>query len=250
MKKKTYVVGVAVLLAALLAMAGVAQSAMWVGVELGGNFPASSDVKVNGNSTGSNTNFNPAVIGGATIGYDFVNAGFGAYAWPDWMKYFSLVTDITYNRLDVYASSSQGNGLANALPGGARLEGSALAWTWMLMAHYGFMPDSEIPTGRINPYVGIGPAIVWTTIDAGSVGFGPVPATGVPGGTFQSIGGSTATNIALVAEAGIRWMAFKNVSVDTAYRFRWLEPSWDVGPATVSVPLYMHSFLVRANYHF
>ena len=41
----------------------------------------------------------PSVIGGMTIGYDFVNAGFGAYAWPDWMKYFSVATDVTYNRL-------------------------------------------------------------------------------------------------------------------------------------------------------
>lgn len=248
MKKKTYVVGVAVLLAALLAMAGVAQSAMWVGAEIGANFPANSDVKVNGTSSNTSTSFSPAVIGGATIGYDFVNAGFGAYAWPDWMKYFSIVTDITYNRLNVNAAS--GGGLGSLLPGGARLEGSALAWTWMLMAHYGFLPDSEVPAGRVNPYVGVGPAVVWTTVDAGSIGFGPVPARGVPGGTFQSIGGGTSTNIALVAEAGIRWMAFKNVSVDTAYRFRWLEPSWDVGVATVQVPLYMHSFLVRANYHF
>lgn len=249
MKKKTYVVGVAVLLAALLALAGVAQAAMWVGAELGGNFTANSDIKINGNSTGSNTSFSPAVIGGATIGYDFVNAGFGAYAWPDWMKYFSIATDITYNRLNVNSSSGN-NGLAAALAPGSRLEGSAFAWTWMLMAHYGFLPDSEIPTGRINPYIGVGPAIVWTTIDGGSIGTGPVPATGVAGGTFHSIGGASSTNIALVAEAGIRWVCFKQVSVDTAYRFRWLEPSWSAGPVTVSAPLYMHSFLVRANYHF
>jgi hypothetical protein len=247
MKKKTYVVGVAVLLAALLALAGVAQSAMWVGAELGGNFTANSSIQVNGFDTGG-TSFSPAVIGGATIGYDFVNAGFGAYAWPDWMKYFSIATDITYNRLSVNAGGSSGIGAV--LPGGSRLEGSALAWTWMLMAHYGFLPDSEIPTGRINPYIGVGPAIVWTSLDSGSIGFGPVPATGVRGGTFHSIGSASSTNIALVAEAGIRWVCFKQVSVDTAYRFRYLEPSWDAGVATVNAPLYMHSFLVRANYHF
>ena len=38
MKKKTYVLGVAVMLAGLLALSGVAQSAMWVGAQLGGNF--------------------------------------------------------------------------------------------------------------------------------------------------------------------------------------------------------------------
>ncbi len=250
MKKKTYVVGVAVLLAALLAMAGVAQSAMWVGAEIGANFPADSSIKVNGNDTGRSASFSPAVIGGAGIGYDFVNTGFGAYDWPDWMKYFSIFTDFTYNRLNVNASSSGSSGLGGVLPAGSRLEGSVAAWTWMLMAHYGFMPDSVIPTGRINPYVGIGPAVVWTTIDAGDIGFGPIPATGVPGGVRQSVGATSSTNIALVAEAGIRWMCFKQVSVDTAYRFRWLEPSWSVGNATVQAPLYLHAFLVRANYHF
>jgi opacity protein-like surface antigen len=246
MKKKTYVVGVAVLLAALLGMAGVAQSAMWVGAEIGANFAANSDIKVNGNSLNSNTSFSPAVIGGGTIGYDFVNAGFGAYNWPDWMKYFSLVTDFTYNRLNVDASHTTGAGLANALPGGAHLEGSVAAWTWMLMAHYGFMPDSVVPTGRINPYVGVGPAVVWTSIDAGSLGTGPVP----PGRQFLSVGSASSTNIALVAEAGIRWMCLKNVSVDTAYRFRYLEPSWEARNVTIQAPLYLHSVLVRANYHF
>ncbi len=240
MKKKTYVVGVAVLLAALLAMAGVAQSAMWVGAEIGANFPANTDLKVNGSSSNSSTQFSPTVIGGGTIGYDFVNTGFGAYDWPDWAKYFSIATDFTYNRLTVNSSRAlgsnltRGGGLAQLLPAGSRLEGSVAAWTWMLMAHYGFLPDSEIPTGRINPYVGVGPAVVWTSADAGSLG----------------IGSGTSTNIALVAEAGIRWMCFKQVSVDTAYRFRYLEPSWDVGPVTIKAPLYLHSFLVRANYHF
>ena len=47
MKKKMYVLGVAALVAAMLALSGVAQSAMWVGAELGGNFPSGS----------ANTNF-------------------------------------------------------------------------------------------------------------------------------------------------------------------------------------------------
>ena len=45
MKKKMYVLGVAALVAAMLALSGVAQSAMWVGAELGGNFPLNADIK-------------------------------------------------------------------------------------------------------------------------------------------------------------------------------------------------------------
>ena len=36
--------------------------------------------------------------------------------------------------------------------------------TFLFMFHYGFLPDSEVPSGRINPYLGVGPAIVWTSV--------------------------------------------------------------------------------------
>lgn len=48
MKKKTYLLGMAVLVAGLLALSGVAQSAMWAGVELGGNFVPSTKLSVAG----------------------------------------------------------------------------------------------------------------------------------------------------------------------------------------------------------
>jgi opacity protein-like surface antigen len=228
MKKQTYAVVVAVLLAALLAFAGVAQSAMWVGAELGGNFPTSpaASVQVDGTGLGG-AGFATSVIGGAIIGYDFVNSGFGAYAWPDWMKYFSIATDITYNRLQL-----------NSLGGHdapAGLNGYCVAWTFLFMGHYGLFPDSIVPSGRVNPYLGVGPAIVWSGVDFTNIGL--------------SMG--SATNVALVVEPGIRWMAFPNVSIDTAFRFRSATPSYDTSGGTLKInPLHQFTFLVRANYHF
>ena len=113
-----------------------------------------------------NTDIQPSVIGGATIGYDFVNAGFGAYAWPDWMKYFSFAMDITYNRLDPWQPNVL-HGIFQAIVARQTPEvnGYEVAWTFLFMAHYGFLPDSEVPSGRINPYIGVGPAIVWTGFD-------------------------------------------------------------------------------------
>jgi hypothetical protein len=229
MKKKMLVLSAAVLLAAMLALSGAAQAAMWAGVELGGNFPTGTTVKVGGFDAGS-ASFYPSVIGGATIGYDFVNAGFGGYAWPDWMKYFSFAMDITYNRLN---PSSLSTAIGRFPTSGT--EGYALAWTFLFMAHYGFMPDSEVPSGRINPYIGVGPAIVWSGVDFGKLG----------------IGNRNATNVALVVEPGIRWMCFKNVSVDTAFRWRYCSPSYSFDRTDVRLQnLNQLSFLVRANYHF
>jgi len=249
MKKKMYVLGVAALVAALLAMSGVAQSAMWVGAEIGGNYNlgVNMEVSAGGFSTSRNTAIQPSVIGGATIGYDFVNAGFGAYAWPDWMKYFSFAMDFTYNRL----SAHQGSGIFAALSPSARVNGYEAAWTFLFMAHYGFMPDSEVPSGRINPYIGVGPAIVWTGVS----GTHPTSAPGFPPGNnqraFTSNFGDNAMNVALVIEPGIRWVCFQNVSIDTAMRYRLSQPSWSGDFVTVKAnPLNQLAFLLRANYHF
>lgn len=248
MKKRMYVLGVAALVAAMLALSGVAQSAMWVGAEIGGNFPASTTMNADigpFNGSLSGIGIRPSVIGGATIGYDFVNSGFGAYAWPDWMKYFSFAMDVTYNKLNINggqtvdATIQNLSGTVNFLPVNMYLKGYEFAWTFLFMAHYGFMPDSEVPSGRINPYIGVGPALLWTGFES------PV------GG-----GRADAMNVALVVEPGIRWMAMPNISIDTAMRYRYAVPTYDlgtipgVGTVTVSPTLHQFAFLVRANYHF
>jgi len=234
MKKKNYLLRVAVLLAGLLALSGVAQSAMWVGAELGGNFPAASaNTNLFGVSTSADLGFKPSVIGGAIIGYDFVNSGFGAYAWPDWMKYFSFATDITYNRLHLNNISNISIGQFNFPNTSVHVgvDGYCVAWTFLFMAHYGFMPDSEVPSGRINPYIGVGPAIVWSGFKLGA--------------------GFNTMNVALVVEPGIRWVALPNVSIDTAFRWRYCAPSYSFNNVNLNVnALNQFTFLVRANYHF
>ena len=244
MKKKMYVLGMATLVAALLAMSGVAQSAMWVGAQLGGNFNAYPAMSVSGAGLNSTyeTEIRPSVFGGATIGYDFVNAGFGAYAWPDWMKYFSFALDFTYNRLSI---QDAGPGIGRYFARNSRLDGYEVAWTFLFMFHYGFMPDSEVPSGRIHPYLGVGPAIVWTGVDA------TLPTYFNRFGQFTSNGGDSAMNVALVVEPGVRFMAMKNVSVDVAMRYRYASPSWDINGVTVKTGA-LHQFapLIRASYHF
>ena len=185
--KRIYVSAMVLLMAAVLALPGVAQSAMWVGGEIGGNIIGNSDLNANASTGGINANAtinnlkwdNPTVIGGVTFGYDFVNSGFGGYAYPDWMKYFSIATDFTYNNNDIRSQNLSGtvsiagfsfafnNVPLNTLFPSARIKAYMAAWTFMFMAHYGFLPDSEVPGGRLIPYVGVGPAILWSGIDTG-----------------------------------------------------------------------------------
>jgi opacity protein-like surface antigen len=244
MKKKTCVLGMAVLLAALMAMTGVAQSAMWVGGQIGGNYATSTSMILEGPGIRGGTNGDDylSVIGGAALGYDFVNAGFGAYAWPDWMKYFSVFTDFTYNRRDARdprVRTAWGfPGPRGAVPVSQRIEGYDACWSFMLMAHYPFLPDSEVPAGRLNPYVAVGPGILFSGMDIG-----------------KGYGGGDSVNIALVVEGGVRFMCLKNVSLDAAFRYRYAQPSYDISVAGMDATLdddslNMLSFLFRANYHF
>ncbi len=242
--KKTYrFLGLMILALTLVLMPGVSRAAMWVGGEIGGNFMANTDVGVGSNVTFSNVKIDPTVIGGVTIGYDFVNAGFLAYNWPDWMKYFGVAVDFTYNNISIRSGQTTAEiaGI-NILPRpffgpaqGSRLKGFVAATTFLFYGHYGFFPDSEIPVGRVHPYLGVGPAIVVSGLDLGSYG----------------IGNRSSADVALVVEAGIRWICFKNISMDTAFRYRFAAPSYSFEGAKVSLNDFnSFSFLVRANYHF
>ena len=63
-------------------------------------------------------------------------------------------------------------------------------------------------------------------------------------------------NVALVVEPGIRWMCFKNVSIDTAMRYRYSAAflglqynDWIVNASRLIRCTSLPSWL-RANYHF
>jgi hypothetical protein len=247
MRNKWYVLSLVLLVAALLALPGVARSAMWVGAELGGSCDMDTDVTIHINDVKTVAKAvaytNPAVIGGINIGYMFVNAGFGGRAWPDWMKYFFVATDFTFDRWVVRHQNVQ---YSPPIPTrmfpptgvmGGRVEGSLASWFFGVGAHYGFFPDSEIPIGRVHPYVAVGPAILFS------------------GMTVKGLGTNACVGPALGAEFGIRWILLPNVTIDTAYRYRTSHPQYSYpntqfGAVNVSFRGYLHAFLVRANYHF
>jgi hypothetical protein len=244
MKRKICLLGMAGILATLLAFPIASPAAMWVGGELGVNIPIDSEFTVNGYRHWA-TSFNTSVIGGATIGYDFINTGFLGYQWPDWMKYFTFAMDFTYNRHNVYSESQ---GLGQFIAYGAKVAGYEATWSFLFIGHYGFLPDSEVPSGRINPFIGVGPGIVFSALDFnGLQSAGPVSL-----GNFNNRKSYvTSTNIALVAESGIRWMALKNVSIDTFLRYRLYAPSYNIDNVTIKTDaLHQLSLIWRANYHF
>jgi opacity protein-like surface antigen len=129
----------------------------------------------------------------------------------------------------------------------------------MFTGRYGFFPDSEVPFGRLQPYVGVGPAIMFTSMKP------KLHTRGI--GTFNGVqtlgmdpGNQGSTDIALAVDAGVRYMALKNVSFDLSFKYRYAQPNYtfngqngpDFVPAkfTMSPALNLYSFQLGVAYHF
>ncbi|MCX5893014.1 MAG: hypothetical protein NTW80_08605, partial [Deltaproteobacteria bacterium] len=199
----------------------------------------------------------PSVLGGLKLGTWFVPTGTLGYSYPDWMKYFGFYTDFSYQRLDARRQ------VVARLPAGfvgnieIESEGSVATWDFMFAARYGFLQDSEVPFGRLQPYVAVGPAVMFSSRDAKLSAPGINMANNVNVLSGWGLGNTGSTNIALAAEAGIRYMCLKNVSVDISFKYRYANPSFNynnISGSGVSLdlqPTYnLFSGQVGVAYHF
>ena len=200
--KKAKVLVVA--LAFLTLVAGTAQAEMFVEGYVGGNFAASSPNSISrtpplfpviftrGNYRG---NIDPAFMGGLKLGAFFEQSGvLSGINFPSWMKYLGFYLDFCYHRLD-FPERTAGTWSTPQIGPFTRTfksEGGAATLAFMFAFRYGFLPDKEVPFGRLQPYLAIGPAIL----------FSFQQPTGTLG-TFFGPGGDLVTNFAF-------WPFFSN----------------------------------------
>jgi len=248
MRKTSVLLGL--MLALTLVCAGTARAGMWVGAQGGVNVIANSDISFH-EGDGDQGTFpnvrrdNPQILGGLSVGYDFVKEGFLGYNYPDWMKYFSFFIDLTFNRADVRKQFINATWNGTIYKEDIQIHGWQTCLSFMFMAKYGFFPDSEVPFGRLQPYVAVGPGVLFSAIKGSSDMFGPA--------TIQN---ADSVDIALVTEAGIRWFALKCVSIDAAFRYRFASVKYkpgnldDEGTGSIKTDFNMFTGLVRVNYHF
>ena len=254
MKSKSVILLLTLLLMAAvsLIMPGVGGAAMWVGVQGGPNFVANGDIKSSFGADIERLKYvktDPSFLGGVIIGYDFVKEGYLGYDWPNWMKYFSVAIDLTYNDFSQPAQDVQA--VMPIRPPRSlvtihidQAHGYMLELSLFFIAKYGFFPTPEIPFGRLIPYVGVGPGLVFSVVDTSN--------------SFFAYHSSDSNELGIFTEAGVRYMVLRNVSLDAAFRYRYVFPSYDrnydssVGNFYGVGRIIAQSFdaIFRVNYHF
>jgi hypothetical protein len=185
----------------------------------------------------------PAVQGGLKLGTWFVREGTLGFDYPDWMKYFGFYVDFKVHRLSyernsgsgaITTSPGSGTGIMKTLSipftasdnrfftGNSTFSSEGLASTlaFMFAGRFGLLPDAEVPFGRLQPYLSVGPGIMFVS-QTPKVGFqGNFTAdqlfiqTGIP--TIQRItvpvnmqgkDSDQTTAACLAVDAGVRYMA-------------------------------------------
>jgi hypothetical protein len=256
--------------------------------------PFSQALTWNDNFAGGFSNsghLKPAVQGGVKLGTWFVREGTLGFDYPDWMKYFGFYLDFKVHRLVFERNSGSGfltggggasgaafndpvyaYSITDALSGNVAStfssEGLAPTLSFMFAGRYGFLPDSEVPFGRLQPYLAVGPGIMFIS-QYSRIGFQgnfsgtrtltptadptyPPASTSTFGGGFA--GGEKdsdhAVAVCLAVDAGVRYMALKNVSIDLFFNYRYAKPTFDTFGYSWSPTLHLLSGNLGVAYHF
>ena len=173
--------------------------------------------------------FQPGVVGGFKFGY-----------FNDRIPYLGLEVETYFNRSAVRSTT-----LSTSRP---ILRSTTVTvpnddwvnWTTALhiVGRYGFLTDQEVPFGRLQPYVGLGPAFVVNYEDVDS-----------------------AKNFGVDVMVGLRYMMLKNVSAFVEYKFNYLWnieieehafylPNGTVGRGTATLNYDSHKIVLGVAYHF
>jgi opacity protein-like surface antigen len=194
--------------------------------------------------SGSNS-LDAYALGGLKIGYWFNPRGtYGIAALPEWMKYVGFYTDFSYQKLNFGNSTGRFTSpTVNALFGrgnvGFDTSGSLATLAFMFAFRYGFLPDSEVPFGRLQPYAAVGPAIFFSYQDptinlyTPNVAITPNPFAGFARGIGLSPNGQSSVNVGLAVESGLRYFFNKSISVQASFKYRMFTPRYNYSGTTL-----------------
>jgi hypothetical protein len=180
----------------------------------------------------------PYFLGGLKFGYWFTPQGTYAASWyTDWMKYLGFYTDFSYHRLSFSNQTGSFNITAPVAANGNfgfDTDGFLATWAFMFAGRYGFLPDSEVPFGRLQPYIAVGPAIFFSNQNF-TANLKPPFGGGISPGNKDSV------TVGLAAELGARYFVNKSISLEASFKYRYFSPSY-----TYSGVIFNNSYNIKA----
>jgi opacity protein-like surface antigen len=178
---------------AVMLTVGSAVAGPYVGIQGGASFNSTSNTNFDGIGV-RNPKIDTSGVIGAFGGYDFNDNQF-----PFQARYFGIEGQYLFNGYNLSNTSINGNQNSIAILG---------------VVKYPLVINNDYPRGRVFPYVGVGPGIVFTTVyNKPGYGFGDRDHR------------SNSTNMALVIEPGVRVMVTPKVSAKVAYQLRYCQPN-------------------------
>jgi len=159
----------------------------YIGAGGGANFVGSSNWKIQapGTTVYKSNALTSSPLFNAKLGYFF-------HQFP----YLGLEGELSYTRNKVRQTFPLASHLGNANTASFVDAFDNVSFALRIMGRYGFLPDSEVPFGRLQPYVGVGPGLELVLGED-----------------------DTAKNIGLEVSAGLKYMILKNFSTFVEYKF-------------------------------
>jgi hypothetical protein len=211
-------------------------------------------------------------VGGLKLGLWFDKTGSVRFDGPECLKHLGFYLDLSFNPLNYHQKidsvkiryTEDPDSYKNSHTARAKIhlssKGSSETVAFMLALRANYLKTKKIPTGRLQPHLGIGPSILFT---GQRVKLTVYPHS-IDDNNFSLILGKpykikpkhkcSKADISLSVDAGLRQMLFKNLSLDYSFKYRLAPISFryhnEDEPISIKHRYNLFSFQLGLGYHF
>lgn len=211
-------------------------------------------------------------VGGFKLGLWFDKMGSVKFDGPECLKHLGFYLDLSFNPLNYnhkiksvkirYTEDPSSYKDSHTARAKIHLssKGSSETLAFMLALRANYLKTKKIPTGRLQPYLGIGPSVLFTSQKTKLTVY---PHT-IDDNNFSLILSNpykikpkhkcSKADISLSVDAGIRQMLYKNLSLDYSFKYRLAPISFryqnDDEPISIKHRYNLFSFQLGLGYHF
>lgn len=228
---------------AFLAHATSASAEFFADLYAGAAFTQKADVTLKGNFLGiplveekaEDVKFDNSMVFGGRVGY-----------WSGAAPYAGIGLDVFHFQPDSQNFvGSDPSGIVFGVPGSAtgRFDINVTAITLNVLLRLPLFTSDDLPSGRLQPYLSVGPGLFITQAKGEIKGE-------VSGQPFRASRSETDTSIGVQAGAGVAFSVHKNVALFGEYRFTHLSPDVEVSGIKFETNLNTHHLIGGISFRF